>query len=246
MLDYLTLTPLDWDLRVKWRGLLFGKHGSVEAALSAAVAEAKPVIDPDEKERLAYYEKHGAPLVLRAYLGLRLHPKKYLGDAIKLFHGLDMQHADNALVALAQCGSAMNMMMNPDVFLGYVSERYRILVAGEGGPIAQVSPQYEADPVFVRALAWRTDFEMLEGAVYSSDEVRSIATGLDAVNPSDYPRGDLSPLFDYIEYVLDQDFLSRGYSLNDQFLGTFSQLKAFYDDAGSNGFGIGVRPPADR
>jgi len=245
MLDYLTLKPLDWDKLSRWRALLYG-GGSIPSVLSAALAEARPVTESGEAELLAYYERLKAPLALRVYPGLRLYPKKYLKEAVPFFQSLDLQRFDNALIALAQAGKEMSMMMNPDVFLGYVSERYRILIAGEGGPIAQVSPQYEGDPVFVKALAWRTDFGPLQGAVYSSDEVSSISAGLDAVNPDDYPRGNLTPLFDYIEYQLDPDFRSRGFTLNEQFLDNLSELQTYYATAAKNGFGIGVRPPADR
>jgi hypothetical protein len=245
MLDYLTLTPLDWDKLTMWRERVEAGE-SIQSVLITAVAEAKPVTIPGESELLASYEQDKLPLALRVYRGLRVHPKKYLGEAIKFFEGQDIQRFDNALIALAQAGNEMNMMMNPDVFLGYVSERYRILISGEGGPVAQVSPNYEADPVFVKALAWRTDFEPLEGSVYSNDEVRSISAALDAVNADDYPRGNLSPVFDYIEYQLDPDFRSRGFTLNEQFLDNLSELQAHYRDAAGKGYGMGVRPPADR
>jgi hypothetical protein len=90
MLDYLTLTPLDWDKLTKWRGLL-SAGGSIQSVLTTAVAEAKPVTNPGESERLASYEQDSSPLALRVYPGLRLEPAKYLADAVKFFEGLAMQ-----------------------------------------------------------------------------------------------------------------------------------------------------------
>lgn len=231
MADYVALTTVDWETLTGLRSA--SSSDPSFRFLPDAVARLRPFVDDDDRVRLAAAEQVRAPNGLRITLGLRVEPARFVDEAVTWLRAAPPRVRDDVLASLARTGPWYSMSIERSMFLGFYSEAYRIIVVGLAPDALQDDSRFDGDPAILRATGGRLYPDPASTVIYSDKDVKDIAAALRRIDVTTYPKGDMALLFDHYD-----DFSSSGQPLESACRDDVEQLRALYDTAAGNGWGV--------